>query len=164
MTCDPGSRVYDPIPGLWSLIPYTWLRPCLVPQTSLRGETSEGITKCPLFSQPNNFSVGFPSFRWLNKHIVNVFLNQRNNLCWFTEFHHVISLEARWPWCVWVGVWVCRGGGVWGRDAAMKRMQMKVRIKFLKKTNLGWLKLYLATRARTTGKNNRFPLLDILGY
>ena len=63
--------------------------------------------------------------------------------------------------------WVCGcvgGGGGLGRDAAMKRMQMKVRIKFLKKTNLGWLKLYLATRVRTTGKNNRFPLLDILGY
>ena len=58
---------------------------------------------------------------------------------------------------------MCRGGGL-GREAAMKRMQMKVRIKFLKKTNLGWLKLYLATRVRTTGKNNRFPLLDILGY
>ena len=51
-----------------------------------------------------------------------------------------------------------------GREAAMKRMQMKVRIKFLKKTNVGWLKLYLATRVRTTGKNNRFPLVDILGY
>ena len=163
MTCDPGSRVYDPIPGLWSLIPYTWLRPCLVPQTSLRGETSEGITKCPLFSQAKNQSVGFPSFRWLNKHIVNVFLNQRNNLCWFTEFHHVISLEARWPWCVWVGGWVCRGGGGGGRPL-WKECKWKVRIKFLKKTNLGWLKLYLATRARTTGKNNRFPLLDILGY
>ena len=50
--------------------------------------------------------------------------------------------------CGWVNVCVGGGGGL-GREAAMKRMQMKVRIKFLKKTNLGWLKLYLATRVRT---------------
>ena len=64
--------------------------------------------------------------------------------------------------CVGGCVCVCRRG--WGGKPLWKECKWKVRIKFLKKTNLGWLKLYLATRVRTTGKNNRFPLLDILGY